>query len=239
MNIPIHLRAELISASRGRCCLHRLNWHHSYNGMKWEALQLHHVIFRSCGGSDKKENLIPLCPTCHDLIHREARSGGNWMPDDELKRIWNNWLDLPNRIGVRHGILPYWRYVGVWPNFSSIPPNSPTIDVKVTLKSYGFDIRFLAYKKENYKGFRTRIIQYIITTFRKFDEHFPFIAEGSLDSYSLSCDPMVFIPDEWNQFSVDKIVSHYKGEISLVVPALIVFNTGEQLKLKERLKRTL
>lgn len=31
--------------------------------------QLHHVVFRSQGGSDTRENLRWLCPSCHDMAH--------------------------------------------------------------------------------------------------------------------------------------------------------------------------
>ena len=34
------------------------------------ALEVHHKIPRSQGGSDAKENLITICPNCHTLIHR-------------------------------------------------------------------------------------------------------------------------------------------------------------------------
>ena len=32
-------------------------------------LEVHHIIFRSQGGSDEAENLITLCHTCHKALH--------------------------------------------------------------------------------------------------------------------------------------------------------------------------
>ena len=32
-------------------------------------LEVHHIVFRSQGGSDNQENLITLCHTCHSLLH--------------------------------------------------------------------------------------------------------------------------------------------------------------------------
>lgn len=32
-------------------------------------LEVHHIVFRSNGGSDEAENLITLCKTCHDKVH--------------------------------------------------------------------------------------------------------------------------------------------------------------------------
>ncbi len=32
-------------------------------------LEVHHVIFRSAGGSDHPSNLVALCLPCHSLIH--------------------------------------------------------------------------------------------------------------------------------------------------------------------------
>jgi 5-methylcytosine-specific restriction endonuclease McrA len=31
-----------------------------------EAVDLHHIVFKSRGGTDDVENLIPLCRICHD-----------------------------------------------------------------------------------------------------------------------------------------------------------------------------
>ena len=37
---------------------------------KDSKLEVHHIIFRSNGGSDEHENLITLCKTCHDKLHK-------------------------------------------------------------------------------------------------------------------------------------------------------------------------
>lgn len=36
---------------------------------KDSKLEVHHIIYRSNGGSDEEENLITLCHTCHSGIH--------------------------------------------------------------------------------------------------------------------------------------------------------------------------
>lgn len=36
---------------------------------KDHRLEVHHIIFRSNGGSDEAKNLITLCKTCHDKVH--------------------------------------------------------------------------------------------------------------------------------------------------------------------------
>lgn len=36
---------------------------------KDKHLNVHHIVFRSSGGSDDAENLITLCKTCHDKLH--------------------------------------------------------------------------------------------------------------------------------------------------------------------------
>ena len=33
------------------------------------AVDLHHIVFRSRGGSDNVDNLIPLCRHHHNLVH--------------------------------------------------------------------------------------------------------------------------------------------------------------------------
>ena len=37
------------------------------------ANDLHHIIFRSQGGSDEVENLIPLCRDCHNAVHLKRK----------------------------------------------------------------------------------------------------------------------------------------------------------------------
>ena len=36
---------------------------------KEKRIEVHHVVFRSNGGSDEPENLITLCKACHDKVH--------------------------------------------------------------------------------------------------------------------------------------------------------------------------
>ena len=36
---------------------------------KDKKLEVHHIIFKSNGGSDEPEILITLCKTCHDNLH--------------------------------------------------------------------------------------------------------------------------------------------------------------------------
>lgn len=43
---------------------------HCKGKTKDKRLHVHHVIFRNNGGSDDEENLIVLCKTCHDKVHR-------------------------------------------------------------------------------------------------------------------------------------------------------------------------
>ena len=40
------------------------------NKHKDSKLEVHHIVFRSNGGSDEPENLITLCHTCHKALHK-------------------------------------------------------------------------------------------------------------------------------------------------------------------------
>ena len=42
---------------------------HCHGKHKDSKLEVHHIIFRNHGGSDKAENLITLCHTCHKRLH--------------------------------------------------------------------------------------------------------------------------------------------------------------------------
>jgi len=42
---------------------------HCKGKSKDNRLEVHHIIFRSMGGSDEESNLLTLCKTCHDALH--------------------------------------------------------------------------------------------------------------------------------------------------------------------------
>jgi hypothetical protein len=45
------------------------------SGKKKDAkLHVHHIIFRSNGGTNSPDNLITLCETCHDILHAHPKS---------------------------------------------------------------------------------------------------------------------------------------------------------------------
>ena len=49
--------------------LERDGWRCQQCGRR-EQLQVHHLRFRSQGGSDEEANLITLCAECHEDMHR-------------------------------------------------------------------------------------------------------------------------------------------------------------------------
>ena len=56
-------------SSRRSAILHRDNYTCQCCGKKNCRLEVHHIKFRSNGGTDDEENLITLCKECHDRIH--------------------------------------------------------------------------------------------------------------------------------------------------------------------------
>lgn len=56
-------------SSRREAVLHRDNYTCQCCGKKHVRLEVHHIIFRSLGGSDDEKNLITLCEKCHKLVH--------------------------------------------------------------------------------------------------------------------------------------------------------------------------
>ena len=56
-------------SSRREAILHRDNYTCQCCGKKRVRLEVHHIIFRSKGGTDDEKNLIALCKECHDAIH--------------------------------------------------------------------------------------------------------------------------------------------------------------------------
>src|SRR4051812_34644689 len=42
------------------------------NGRVYGLIQLHHVVARAHAGDDAADNIVPLCPDCHDRVTRRA-----------------------------------------------------------------------------------------------------------------------------------------------------------------------
>lgn len=56
-------------SSRREAVLNRDNYTCQCCGKKHVRLEVHHIIFRSMGGTDDEKNLITLCEKCHKAIH--------------------------------------------------------------------------------------------------------------------------------------------------------------------------
>lgn len=56
-------------ASRREAVLHRDNYTCQCCGEKHVRLEVHHIIYRSNGGTDDESNLITLCEGCHAKVH--------------------------------------------------------------------------------------------------------------------------------------------------------------------------
>ena len=59
-------------SSRREAILHRDNYTCQCCGKKHTRLEVHHIVFRSRGGTDDEKNLITLCEKCHKAIHNGA-----------------------------------------------------------------------------------------------------------------------------------------------------------------------
>ena len=64
---PIRLDAERYGALMKRI-LERDRWRCQFCGAQVN-LQVHHIVFRSQGGSDSEANLITACAECHRNLH--------------------------------------------------------------------------------------------------------------------------------------------------------------------------
>ena len=53
------------------------------------GFDLHHIIFRSHGGSDEVENICCLCRKCHDAAHGHSKT---FLQGQVIKQIHNDFL---------------------------------------------------------------------------------------------------------------------------------------------------
>lgn len=54
-----------VNFERGRMKVYDPSMRNGKGGMRWESLEVHHIVPRSRGGSDHPGNLKTLCPACH------------------------------------------------------------------------------------------------------------------------------------------------------------------------------
>ena len=57
-------------SSRKEAVRHRDNYTCQCCGKKNIKLEVHHIVYRSQGGTDDENNLITLCENCHDKLHK-------------------------------------------------------------------------------------------------------------------------------------------------------------------------
>lgn len=141
--------------------------------MKFEPLHLHHVVFRSLGGSDEASNLVPICPTCHAMLHDGRRIGEEFVTDQELKTLWALWK----------------RFREAVPALQRVGADEPTIRTRVFMDVYGLDTEFDVDGSIRYADARTLILQKTIGVLSIIDPHFPF-AHGVIEpvQWDLSSD---------------------------------------------------
>ena len=69
-------------SSRKDAVLHRDNYTCQCCGKKHTRLEVHHIVYRSQGGTDDENNLITLCEDCHKAIHN-----GTLILDKKPKKL--------------------------------------------------------------------------------------------------------------------------------------------------------
>lgn len=73
VSIPVNIQTAVLTECGYRCAVP------TCRGLL--AIDIHHIVEVSQGGSNTLDNLIALCPTCHALFHRgtiKRESIGSW-----------------------------------------------------------------------------------------------------------------------------------------------------------------
>jgi len=75
--VPKSIKNKLLDESNHQC---------NICGAK-KYLELCHIISMAIGGDNSYDNLIVLCPTCHDTIDRSQ------IEPDDLRLMRQNWIN--------------------------------------------------------------------------------------------------------------------------------------------------
>jgi hypothetical protein len=87
------LRQEVYDRSQGLCDRHGL-------ALSEDAWHAHHRKLRTRGGQDSMENLVALCPPCHDLVH------ANPLYAEETGFMVHSWQDP--------AVVPIFKHFRTW-----------------------------------------------------------------------------------------------------------------------------
>ncbi|WP_437768996.1 HNH endonuclease [Sorangium sp. So ce764] len=206
--IPVAMKEDLLRRARYRCFLHRLAWIEiqvaAPQARKWRPLDIHHVRFRSHGGTDDEKNLVPVCPICHRIIHTTRSIGGVVINRSVLRREWDLWCsfdsDVPSSVRLGRG-----RVVAT---------------VVVPLYVYGLQVAFSVDAKVSYGKARNAILKRTVGVFASKDPHFPF-PRGPVTSqhWETSADGLA-AQGEWASLSAAEVFAVHQGPLQLQAPLI-------------------
>jgi len=208
--VSYRLQRRLLREARARCFIHRLTWVRVTDaggyGLKWEALHIHHVKFRSCGGSDALTNLVPLCPTCHEMVHRYR---ADFLSDNELKKLWTLWKRIDE-------VVPRSLHIG---------DGARQASAVVTLDTYGISCTVTVDSTVMYSDVRREILARTVSALSAEDPHFPFLRRNATPpDWKLTSDDLAQA-GEWNTTPAHIVFAAVSQPLRVEMPVVIAMNT--------------
>jgi hypothetical protein len=208
MTVSRSLKNELLAEARRRCCIHRKIWVHRViednTLLKWEPLDIHHVVFQSCGGSDDKSNLVPLCPSCHRMLHDERRNGNEFISDRDLLHAWEKWKGFAQLI----------------PSEIKLGDGETAIRHSVVLDLYGINFNVIVDKEITYANFRVNLLEKVVNVFSQADPDFPFVQRrGSTYQWIVSHDDKA--EGQWNEVTAKSVLATDNSPLVFSAPVFM------------------
>ena len=81
-------RDKCIAEKGLNCYVCGMNFEDCYGELGRDFIHVHHIEFLSKHGQDISENLIPVCPKCHAMLHK--KHNGHTMKYEDLREIIRN-----------------------------------------------------------------------------------------------------------------------------------------------------
>ena len=78
-------RKKCIAEKGLNCYVCGMNFKDVYGEIGQGFIHVHHIEFLSMNGKDVSENLIPVCPNCHAMLH--MKRNGITMKYEDLKEL--------------------------------------------------------------------------------------------------------------------------------------------------------
>lgn len=173
---------------------------------------------------NSRENLVPICPLCHRVIHQYGKLGPDDATPERIREEWKRWLSFATLAEE-----------------ASIGHIGQSFRAYVQLNIYHVTIPFVIGKDVTYAAARQGMIAHVLERLDALDDNCPFGARVLFPEF-WECTADWIAPKPWEQIAAQAVIDQVRQPMSLRAPVPVVASAGRanlQLDVLARMDRTL